>query len=206
MTRFFRTAHAVVLCTLMASAADAQAPRRGGPPPTAKPAPAPQFFTTPLTLDQMKGKQAVIDTDMGTIIVDLLPESAPNHVGYFIKNAQEGAYAGTVFHRVVRQGIVQGGDPLTKDPSKADAYGTGGFGVLRAERNAEKNTRGAVSAVVGAGSREKPPAGGRCKPSLGAFENASLHFQTPTREFSARPVALRLRRRAALRVRRGAWG
>jgi peptidyl-prolyl cis-trans isomerase B (cyclophilin B) len=64
---------------------------------------------------------------------------------------------GTTFHRVVRQGIVQGGDPLTKDPSKVDAYGTGGFGVLRAERNAEKNTRGAVSAVAGSGN---PDSGG----------------------------------------------
>lgn len=118
---------------------------------------APQFFTTPLTLDQMRNKQAVVETDLGTIVIDLLPDAAPNHVGFFIKNAQEGTYTGTTFHRVVRQGIVQGGDPLTRDPSKVDAYGTGGFGMLRAERNAEKNTRGAVSAVVGVGN---PDSGG----------------------------------------------
>jgi peptidyl-prolyl cis-trans isomerase B (cyclophilin B) len=105
----------------------------------------------------MKGKQAVVETDLGTIVIDLLPEAAPNHVGYFIKNAQEGAYSGTIFHRVVRQGIIQGGDPLTRDPSKFEAYGTGGLGVLRAERSAEKNTRGAVSAVVGGGN---PDSGG----------------------------------------------
>ena len=132
------------------------ADQRGAKPAPAKPA-VPQFFTTPLTLDQMRNKQAVVETDLGTIIIDLLPEAAPNHVGYFIKNAQDGTYAGTAFHRVVRQGIVQGGDPLTKDPSKVDAYGTGGLGVLRAERNAEKNTRGAVSAVVGGGN---PDSGG----------------------------------------------
>src|SRR5688572_7439355 len=94
----------------------------------AKPAPSkpagPQFFTTPLTLDQMRNKQAVIETDLGTIVVDLLPDSAPNHVGFFIKNAQDGTYAGTTFHRVVRHGIIQGGDPLTKDPAKVDVYGT----------------------------------------------------------------------------------
>jgi peptidyl-prolyl cis-trans isomerase B (cyclophilin B) len=122
-----------------------------------KPAPAQQFFTAPLTLDAMRGKQAVLETDLGTIVIDLLPEAAPNHVGYFIKNAQDGTYSGTIFHRVIRQGIIQGGDPLTKDPSKVDAYGTGGLGVLRAERNAEKNTRGAVSAVVGGGN---PDSGG----------------------------------------------
>jgi peptidyl-prolyl cis-trans isomerase B (cyclophilin B) len=133
--------------------------QRGAKPAPSKPvAPAaPQFFTTPLTLDQMRDKQAVVETDLGTMVIDLLPEAAPNHVGYFIKNAQDGTYVGTVFHRVVRQGIVQGGDPLTKDPAKAEAYGTGGFGVLRAERNAEKNTRGAVSAVAGAGN---PDSGG----------------------------------------------
>jgi len=127
----------------------------------AKPAPpkpaTPQFFTTPLTLDQMRNKQAVVATDLGEVVIDLLPEVAPNHVGYFIKNAQDGTYAGTTFHRVVKQGIVQGGDPLSKDPSKIDAYGTGGLGVLRAERNAERNTRGAVSAVVGGGN---PDSGG----------------------------------------------
>lgn len=133
-----------------------QAGQRGAKPAAAKPA-APQLFTTPLTLDQMRNKQAVVETDLGTIVIDLLAEAAPNHVGFFMKNAQDGTYAGTTFHRVVRQGIVQGGDPLTKDPSKVDAYGTGGFGMLRAERNAEKNTRGAVSAVVGGGN---PDSGG----------------------------------------------
>jgi peptidyl-prolyl cis-trans isomerase B (cyclophilin B) len=134
---------------------------QGAKPAPAKPVPpkpaAPQFFATPLTLDQMRNKQAVVETDLGDIVIDLLPEAAPNHVGYFIKNAQDGTYAGTTFHRVVKQGIVQGGDPLSKDPSKIDAYGTGGLGVLRAERNAEKNTRGAVSAVVGGGN---PDSGG----------------------------------------------
>jgi peptidyl-prolyl cis-trans isomerase B (cyclophilin B) len=143
-------AAALLIVTASASA------QRGTKPAPPKPA-APQFFTTPLTVDQMRGKQALVETDLGIIVIDLLPEAAPNHVGYFIKNAQDGVYVGTTFHRVVRQGIVQGGDPLTKDPSKADAYGTGGLGVLQAERNAEKNTRGAVSAVVGGGN---PDSGG----------------------------------------------
>ena len=134
-----------------------QAPARQAKPAPPKPPAIPQFFTTPLTVEQMRNKQAVVETDLGTIVIDLLPDAAPNHVGYFIKNAQDGTYAGTAFHRVVRQGIVQGGDPLTKDPSRGEAYGTGGFGVLRAERNAEKNTRGAVSAVVGGGN---PDSGG----------------------------------------------
>jgi peptidyl-prolyl cis-trans isomerase B (cyclophilin B) len=134
-----------------------RASARQAKPVPPKPPAGPQLFATPLTVDQMRNKQAVVETDLGTIVIDLLPEAAPNHVGYFIRNAQDGTYVGTTFHRVIRQGIIQGGDPLTKDPAKTEAYGTGGFGVLRAERNAEKNTRGAVSAVVGAGN---PDSGG----------------------------------------------
>lgn len=150
-----RALHIAVAALVMLTTA-AGAEQRGSKP-TPKPAAGPQLFTTPLTLDQMNGKQAVLETDLGTIVIDLLPEAAPNHVGYFISNAQDGSYSGTIFHRVVRRGIIQGGDPLTKDPSRVESYGTGGLGVLRAERNVEKNTRGAVSAVVGGGN---PDSGG----------------------------------------------
>jgi peptidyl-prolyl cis-trans isomerase B (cyclophilin B) len=59
-----------------------------------------------------------------------------------------------VFHRLVRHGIIQGGDPLSTDPARRDQYGTGGLGVLQAELNAEKHTRGAVSAVLVPGKRD----------------------------------------------------
>jgi cyclophilin family peptidyl-prolyl cis-trans isomerase len=114
--------------------------------PKAPQTPAP--FTTPLSLEQMKGKQAVVDTSLGTFVIDLLPEAAPNHVGYIIKLAGEAAYDGTTFHRMVKFGIIQGGDPLSKDPAQRDRYGTGGFGALRAEISKERQTRGTVSAVV----------------------------------------------------------
>jgi len=105
------------------------------------------FFTTPLGVEDMKDKQAVVKTSMGTFLIEFLPEVAPNHVGYFMKLAQEGAFDGTTFHRVILHGIIQGGDPVTKDPDMRNRYGTGGLGVLRAEFNKEKHTRGAVSAV-----------------------------------------------------------
>jgi cyclophilin family peptidyl-prolyl cis-trans isomerase len=110
---------------------------------------APQsLFTTPLTVAQMTDKQAVVETSMGTIVIELLPGKAPNHVGYFIKLAREGAYAGTTFHRVVRYGIIQGGDPLSRDPAKAAQYGTGGLNMLRPEITDEPMTAGAVAAVL----------------------------------------------------------
>ena len=127
-----------------------QAPKKpAGPIPT-----TPAFFTTALTLDEMKGKQAVIETTMGRVVVALLPEGAPNHVGYFIKLAGDGAYNGTTFHRLLKHGIIQGGDPLSADPAKRDQYGTGGLGVLRAEPGAGTHGRGAVSAVLLPGKRD----------------------------------------------------
>ena len=87
-------------------------------------------------------------------MLDLLADAAPNHVAHFITRAREGAYDGTTFHRVIAMGIIQGGDPLSKDPAQAAKYGTGGLGVLRFEPNAEKHTRGAVSAVLVPGNRD----------------------------------------------------
>ncbi len=95
----------------------------------------------------MASKQAVVETTMGNFVIEFLPEVAPNHVGYFLKLASEGAYDGTSFHRVIKYGIIQGGDPLSKDPAARDRYGTGGLGVLASEFSEEKHTRGAVSAV-----------------------------------------------------------
>jgi peptidyl-prolyl cis-trans isomerase B (cyclophilin B) len=119
---------------------------------------APQgSFKTPLAPDEMRGKQAVVETSLGTFVLDLLPDAAPNHVGYFIKLAREGAYDGTTFHRLVKYGIVQGGDPLSRDAAKPELYGRGGFGALEDEPNAEKHTRGAVSAVLQPGN---PNSGG----------------------------------------------
>jgi cyclophilin family peptidyl-prolyl cis-trans isomerase len=119
--------------------------------------PAPPPFKTPLTLAEMTNKQAVVNTTAGSFVIDLRPDLAPNHVGYFIKLAREGAYKGTTFHRVIRLGIIQGGDPLSKDPAKAKLYGTGGLGVLKAEIGGESATSGAVAAVL---QPNKPDSGG----------------------------------------------
>jgi len=132
----------VVIFLVALAIAPASAQVRSKRPPVAQP------FTTPLSQDDMRNKQAVIETSRGTIVIDLLPQSAPNHVGYFMKLAKEGAYAGTTFHRAVKLGIIQGGDPLTKDPAKRALYGTGGLGVLRAETSQEPVTAGAVAAVL----------------------------------------------------------
>jgi cyclophilin family peptidyl-prolyl cis-trans isomerase len=142
-----------LLALLLLLGADPQArgqrPARPAPPP-----PRDTFFTSALPLAEIQNKQAVLETTYGTVVLDLLADAAPNHVGHFITRAREGAYDGTTFHRVIALGIIQGGDPLSKDPAQADKYGTGGLRELRFEANAEKHTRGAVSAVLVPGQRD----------------------------------------------------
>jgi peptidyl-prolyl cis-trans isomerase B (cyclophilin B) len=143
-----------ILVSMLVFAVVTARPSAGQAKP-AKPAPAPlALFTTPLTLEQLSGKQAVIETTAGRIVIDLLPEKAANHVGYFIKLAQEGAYNGTTFHRLIRHGIIQGGDPLSKEPSKAAQYGTGGLKMLAFEPGAGSHVRGAVASVLVPGNRD----------------------------------------------------
>lgn len=93
-------------------------------------------------------RQAVLETAWGSIVIDLFPAVAPLHVEAFQRRIQEGFYNGTVFHRVIPRGIIQGGDPLSRDPANADRYGTGGLFELKAEFNPISHTRGAVAAVL----------------------------------------------------------
>ena len=122
-----------------------------------KPSPAPQPFKTTLSLAEMSNKQAVVNTALGEFVIDLRPDLAPNHVGYFIKLARDGSYNGTTFHRVIKHAIVQGGDPWSKDPARVKDYGKGGLGVLKAEFGNEPATRGAVAAVL---QPDRPDSGG----------------------------------------------
>jgi peptidyl-prolyl cis-trans isomerase B (cyclophilin B) len=93
-------------------------------------------------------KQAVIETSAGTFVIDLAADKAPNQTAFFMKAAADGIYDGTVFHRVIKYGMVQGGDPLTKDPSTRAQYGTGGLNAVKAEARAPRMTRGSVAAVL----------------------------------------------------------
>ena len=133
-------------------------PPQGARPQPARPqAPADTYFVSTLSPAEIQNKQAVIETPMGTIVLDLLADAAPNHVAHFITRAREGAYDGTIFHRVIQNGIIQGGDPLSKDPAQSARYGTGGMRELRFERNTEQMSRGAVAATLAPGM---PDSGG----------------------------------------------
>jgi len=119
--------------------AQAKAPAKPGPPRAPKPAAA-EPAAAP-------GTEAVVETTKGSFTIRLLPEVAPRHVALFVKTAKAGGYDGTTFHRVVAGGIIQGGDPLSKDPAKAAQYGQGGLGLLKAEFSDRPFVRGTVAAA-----------------------------------------------------------
>ncbi len=66
-------------------------------------------------------------TNYGTIKIKLY-KNTPKHRENFAKLALSGFYDGILFHRVINGFMIQGGDPLTKDPANADRFGTGGPG------------------------------------------------------------------------------
>ena len=89
---------------------------------------------------------AIISTTEGEMIIEFWPDVAPGHVENFKKLAQKGFYDGTAFHRVIKDFMIQGGDPLTKDASKERSWGTGGPGYqIKAEFNDKAHTRGVLS-------------------------------------------------------------
>jgi len=119
------SAGALVLLATLAAAA--------GPSPAPSPSPEPN--------------EAVVETEAGSFVIRLLPDLAPAHVKHFVKTARAGGYDGTTFHRIITRGIIQGGDPLSKDPAQSARYGTGGLGLLKAEFSDRAFTRGTVAAA-----------------------------------------------------------
>ena len=83
-----------------------------------------------------KKEVAVIKTTEGEMVIEFWPDVAPKTVENFKTLAKKGFYDGTCFHRVIKGFMIQGGDPLTKDPAKEARWGTGDPGYkIKAEFN-----------------------------------------------------------------------
>ena len=89
---------------------------------------------------------AVIKTTEGDMVVEFWTDAAPKTIENFKTLVKKGFYDGTAFHRVIKGFMIQGGDPLTKDASKEDAWGTGDPGYkIKAEFNDHPHKRGVLS-------------------------------------------------------------
>lgn len=94
--------------------------------------------------------EGVLETSQGRIVIEFFHADAPKHVEYFVKLARDGAYDGTTFHRLVKYGLIQGGDPLSKNPRDKARYGTGGLSAGLPDEVKAKHMAGAVSSVLAA--------------------------------------------------------
>jgi peptidyl-prolyl cis-trans isomerase B (cyclophilin B) len=89
---------------------------------------------------------AVIKTTAGEIVIEFWPDVAPKTVENFKTLAKKGFYDGTAFHRIVKGFMIQGGDPLTKDPKMEHRWGTGDPGYkIKSEFNDRSHARGVIS-------------------------------------------------------------
>jgi peptidyl-prolyl cis-trans isomerase B (cyclophilin B) len=89
---------------------------------------------------------AVIKTSQGDMVVQFWTDAAPETIANFKKLARSGFYNGTIFHRIVKGFMVQGGDPNSKDPAKESSYGEGTAGYrIKAEFNDHPHDRGVIS-------------------------------------------------------------
>ena len=97
-------------------------------------------FSTMMESRGVKMKVAIIETEKGTIELELFEEDAPNTVANFEKLIEEGFYDGLTFHRVIPNFVIQGGCP--------NGNGTGGPGYTikcETEGNPNKHGTGALS-------------------------------------------------------------
>ncbi|HSF28008.1 MAG TPA: peptidylprolyl isomerase [Nitrosopumilaceae archaeon] len=89
---------------------------------------------------------AVIETTFGNMVIEFFPNDAPKTVANFINLTENGFYDKTKFHRIIPNFMIQGGDPLSKDDSLIQQWGTGSSGnTINAEFNNIKHLRGIVS-------------------------------------------------------------
>ena len=99
-------------------------------------------------------KIVIMYTNSGPLIIELFPDDAPNTVENFLKLTESGFYDDLIFHRIIKDFMIQGGDPLTKHDEVFEnipLWGTGDAGYeIPAEFNSIKHNRGIVSMARGA--------------------------------------------------------
>src|SRR3989344_7209406 len=94
---------------------------------------------------------ATIRTSLGDIEVVFLIEKSPKTVTNFISLAEKGFYDGTKFHRVIKDFMVQGGDPLSKNDTLVTQWGTGGPGYTFADEKTDEPLVRGIVAMANAG-------------------------------------------------------
>ena len=85
-----------------------------------------------------KNKFVTIETDFGNMVLELYKDVAPAHADSFVSLSKKGFYDGTIFHRIIKNFMIQGGDP------KGNGTGNAGY-YLKAEFNELPHQDGTLS-------------------------------------------------------------
>jgi cyclophilin family peptidyl-prolyl cis-trans isomerase len=105
----------------------------------------PSAPSTPLPPPKQDDELWVIESDMGKFKIAFYPEVAPKHMAHIKKLTNEGFYNGLAFHRVIPNGIIQGGDPQTRNGDRSLwGMGTPGQETIPAEFSRLSFKRGVV--------------------------------------------------------------
>ncbi len=83
--------------------------------------------TQKIMVDPVKNAQVAVDTDFGTMVIQL-SDATPGHRDNFLKLVSEGFYEDLLFHRVIQEFMVQGGDPNSRGAKPGQMLGSGGPG------------------------------------------------------------------------------
>lgn len=92
------------------------------------------------------GEKALIETEYGNMTV-LLYDETPQHRDNFIKLVEEGFYDDLLFHRVIKNFMIQGGDPDSRDAAAGQMLGQGGPGYTIPAEIGQMHYKGALSAA-----------------------------------------------------------
>ena len=140
-----------------------------GPAPEAKKDSA---ITNQVATASNTNELAIIKTSEGEMVLEFWSDVAPKTVENFKKLAHSKFYDATCFHRVIPEFMIQGGDPLTKDPLKKNLYGKGGPDWhVKAEFSDRKHERGVISM---ARSKDPDSAGSQFFICLGEANSSRL--------------------------------
>ena len=126
---------------------------------------------------------AVFDTSLGEFKIELFEDKSPITAGNFKKLAEEGFYDGTRFHRVIKNFMNQGGDPLSKDLAQSARWGTGSPGYSIKDEFIEglSNVRGSISMA------NSGPNSGGSQFFINVVDNTGLDWDKPPAQ-SKHPV------------------
>jgi len=116
--------------------------------------------------------QVVIDTNRGTIVLELYPEKAPKTVANFMQYVNSGFYNGTIFHRVINRFMIQGGG-FTPDMAEKETRAP----IINEAGNGLKNDIGTIAMA-----RTNDPDSATAQFFINLENNQFLNYQSPDPE------------------------